>query len=199
MALGALIGAETRGMQNSSAETIHKLRAVLIFAIHQFIAALGVAVAAAILIPFTFDLLRSVNPRLFTSHNAHFLLTKVPYFPMQIILAFWSGWSFYLRYRHRAMLWVWVLPLLVLCYAVMVFPILMPNQTSIIVQAAGSQSALSHYFGRGCSMEVRCEDQLLITMPLYSSVSYSIGALIARKIQRNAHLARDQRPSANPL
>jgi hypothetical protein len=162
---------------------------------HQFIATLGVAMAAAFLAVFTFTLLRPLNPHLFASRNAHFILTRVPYFPMQVILGLWSGWSFGRRFQHRSMLWVWVLPLLIISYAVISLPALVPNQTSVIEVAGRNQSRISHYFGRGCSVDDRCEDQLLVTMPLYASIAYSVGALMARKMRRNVRLADENMPA----
>lgn len=164
------------------------LRTVLIFTMHQFIATLGVAVAAAFLAVFTFTLLRPLNPHLFASRNAHFITTRLPYFPMQLILGLWSRWSFGRRFQHRSMLWLWVVPLLITSYAVMSLPALMPDPTSVVV-ARDNQSAVFHYFGRGCTVEDRCEDQLLVTMPLYPSIAYSLGALMARKMRRNIRLA----------
>ena len=58
------------------------LRTVLTFIMHQFIATLGVAVAAAFRALFTFTLVRPLSPHLFASRNAHVILTGVPYFPM---------------------------------------------------------------------------------------------------------------------
>ena len=119
---------------------------------------------------------------LFVSYNASILLTELHYFPMQIILALWTGWSFGRRFQHRSMLWVWVLPFLLLCYAVVAIPTLAPDIvfTSVITQATGNHSSLSHYFGSGCLVENGCIDQLIITMPFYVSVFYSLGALLAR-------------------
>lgn len=173
------------------------LRAMLVFITHQFIATLGVGVAAAFLTVFTFTLLRPLSPHLFASRNAHLILTRVPHFPMQVILGLWSGWSFGRRFQHRSMLWVWVVPLLITSYAVMSLPTLMPDQTSVLVVARDNQSPISHYFGRGCRVEDRCEDQLLVTMPLYASIAYSVGALMARKMRRNVHLAHEE-ASGNP-
>jgi|HubBroStandDraft_4_1064222.scaffolds.fasta_scaffold04803_6 hypothetical protein len=159
-----------------------QIRGVLVFAMHQLIGTWGVGIAAAFLVFASFEILRPLSSSLFVSHNASILLTELHYFPMQIILALWTGWSFGRRFQHRAMLWVWVLPLLLLCYAVAAIPTLTPNMafTSVIMQATGNHSSLSHYFGSGCRVENLCLDQLIITMPFYVSVSYSLGALFGR-------------------
>jgi hypothetical protein len=170
-----------------------RLKGVLVFVLHQLIGTWGVAVAAVPLAFISFGILHPLNPRLFVAHNAHVLLTELPYFPMQIVLGLWTGWAFSRRFHHRSMLWVWVLPFLILCYAVIAVPTLAPDLIikSVIEQSAGSQSPLSHYFGSGCSVKNRCVDQLLITMPFYVSVSYSLGALLARRLGRKTHPAED--------
>jgi hypothetical protein len=89
-----------------------QIRGVLVFAMHQLIGTWGVAIAAAFLVFAWFEILRPLGSSLFVSHNAHILLTELHYFPTQIILALWSGWSFGRRFQHAATLWVWVLPFL---------------------------------------------------------------------------------------
>jgi hypothetical protein len=159
-----------------------QIKGVLVFAMHQLIGTWGVAIAAAFLVFASFEILRPLSSRLFVSHNAHILLTELHYFPTQIILALWSGWSFGRRFQHQAMLWVWVLPFLLLCYAVAAVPRLTPDIvfTSVIMHATGNHCSLSHYFGSDCHVENGCIDQLIITMPFYVSVFYSLGALLAR-------------------
>jgi hypothetical protein len=80
------------------------------------------------------------------------------------------------------MLWVWVLPFLSLCYAIFAGPIFVLHPDSIIAQASGGFSSLSHYFGRGCSPRELCMDQMAFTMPFYASVAYAFGALLERKV-----------------
>jgi len=171
-----------------------RTRAILVFIAHQFAATWGVGVAAATLAFFTFEVLRLFDSRLFTPHNASQLLTALPYFPMQIIMGFWFGWSFSRRFKHRSMLWVWVLPLLILSYAVIAIPTLSAPLmfTSVMAQTNGPQSPLSHYFGWGCRPQDRCIDQSLVTMPFYASVAYSTGALLARKASSIVHFVRSE-------
>jgi hypothetical protein len=169
------------------------IKDVLVFATHQLVGTWGVAIAAAPLTFVSFEILRPLNPRLFVSHNAHVLLTELAYFPMQMALALWSGWSFSRRFHHRSMLWVWVLPFLILCYVVAAVPTLTPDLifTSVLAKANRNQSPLFHYVGPGCRIENRCLDQVLITMPFYASVSYSLGALLARRLGTRVRPARD--------
>jgi len=162
----------------------------LVFAMHQLIATFGVEIGAAILTFSSFSVLRPLNPRALTLHNASWILTELPYFPMQVLLGFWSGWWFARRCRWRSMLWVWVLPLLILCYALVAVPTLTPDAAPSVFATA---SPFSHYLGSGCSLKDQCVDQLLVTMPLYASVSYSLGALIGRVTH---HMGRHEQQSA---
>jgi hypothetical protein len=162
-----------------------RIKAILIFVMHQVSATLGVGFGAGSVAFFIFGLLRPLNPELFSTHNMYEALTRLPYFPIQIPLAFWWGWALSRRFRHRSMLWVWVLPLLVLCYVVVEMPATAPGFTSAIALANIDQHRLSHYFGWGCRFEDRCIDQLTFTMPFYASAAYSIGALLARKMRRS--------------
>ena len=163
------------------------IKSVCIFVMHQLIGTFGAATIAAFLVNFSFKLLHPLDASLFTSHNASVLLTELPYFPAQIILAAWLGFWLALRVQHRVMLWVWVLPLLVLCYAVIVGPIFTPESTSVLMLSGSSPATFSHYFGSGCNPEKLCEDQLMITMPFYAASSYSVGALLGKKLN---HLQR---------
>jgi hypothetical protein len=109
------------------------------------------------------------------------ILTETPYFPAQIALGFWSGWFLGKRFRHRSMTYVWVLPLLVLGYAMVAIPTLSPEFTSVLTH---QQSPFSHYFGWGCQPKNGCIDQLVTTMPFYAAASYSLGALLALKTKQ---------------
>jgi len=178
-------------LQHPFSGTIGKpwVKTALTFVAHQFIGTWGVAIAAPPLAYFSFGILHPLNPHLFTSHDVSVLLTKLPYFPIQIVLGLWLGWSIGRRFQHRSMLWVWVLPLAFLCYALLAIPTLTPSQVPPMFQAGLGESRLSHYFGRGCSAVRRCGDQLLVTMPFCASVAYSVGALLARKVRRKTPLA----------
>jgi hypothetical protein len=112
---------------------------------------------------------------LFIDHNVHRLLTDLPYFPFQIILGLWFGWALSRHFRHRSMLWVWILPLALLCFAF---------ADLSTVSSLGFRLRLMHFFAQGCQPENRCVDQLVITMPFYASVSYSLGAFLARRISK---------------
>jgi|SRR6516164_11276104 len=63
----------------------------------------------------------------------------------------------------------------------------LPSESaSIFGRSATVQNRLSFYFGWGCQPRAHCLVQLMITMPFYASVAYSLGALVARKAQPKA-------------
>ena len=159
---------------------------VLTFAAHQVVGTWGVAFFAAFglmsLLDFGLDFLGWKGSIRF----AHWLLTENPFYPVQIVTGFYLGWLLSRRFHHRAMLWIWVLPLAVLCYAFLAVPILIPEWTSILARPDTFQSRLSHYFGWGCQPRAHCLDQLTITLPFYASAAYSVGASLARYALKKA-------------
>jgi hypothetical protein len=58
---------------------------ILIFVAHQLIATLGVGIAAGLATNVSFAMLRPLGSSLFSWHNAHWLATEVPHFPVQVI------------------------------------------------------------------------------------------------------------------
>ena len=164
---------------NSRSRNVAVLRAkaVLIFLVPQIVGTWGIAFFAA----FALFSLLDVTP-----HSAewkrsirfvHWLLTENPFYPVQILTALYVGWRLGRRFQHKSMLWVWVLPLAVLCFALMAFN---PEWTSVLARPSPVGFRLSHYFGWGCQPRAHCLDQLVITMPFYASAAYSLGGLMAR-------------------
>jgi hypothetical protein len=151
------------------------------FGMHQFFGAWGVAVAATFLTDFMFTVVHLLGLPL-SNHYYGDLLTGLPFFPIQILLGLLAGWFVWKHFKHRVMLWVWVLPLLILCVAFVWVSTLTPGLTSIWLEAGVGQSRLSHYFGWGCRAKYSCYDQLEITMPFYVSLAYSLGAWLAAKM-----------------
>ena len=115
------------------------------------------------------------------------IVSKLPYFPVQIIFALILGLLLGRALRHRSIVWVWVLPLAVLCYSLVTARVLIP--TSVLARPGVFQSRLSYYFGPGCQPAAHCLDQLLVTMPFYSSLAYSLGAFLARRLMQSGHAA----------
>jgi hypothetical protein len=158
---------------------------ILIFLMHQVLGSWGVAFLTTL----TFNLFLMCLGVFGSSPSGmriYRLLTNTPYFPMQVVMGMYAGWLLGRRLRHRSMQWSWVLPLIVLCYAVFEIPTISSAFTSVLLESGVNQSRWSHYFGWGCRPKDRCFDQLFFTMPFYASVGYSIGALVARKMPANS-------------
>jgi hypothetical protein len=157
-----------------------RAKTVLIFVVHQIVGTWGIAFFAAFALFSFFDVIPDFVGWKRSMRFVHWILTEIPFYPVQILTALYVGWRVGRRFQHKSMLWVWVLPLAVLCYALMVGVTLNPVWTSVLVRPSTVGSRLSHYFGWGCQPRAHCLDQLVITMPFYASAAYSLGALLAR-------------------
>src|SRR5215467_8736989 len=153
-----------------------RAKSVATFALHQFIGMYGIPYTAPIVFSLAFKCLLLFG-RSYPRRAFYAVVSGFPYFPVQIIFALILGWLLGRALRHRSIVWVWVLPLVIVCYSVTTFRTLVP--TSVL--ASIGQSRFSYYFGWGCRPENHCLDQLLITMPLYSCFAYSLGAALARR------------------
>jgi hypothetical protein len=154
------------------------------FAIDQVLGTVGVA-ASAPLIFFQFCNLLLVFGWTYPVLHRYPILSENPYFPVQITLGLMLGLMVGSCARRPSMLWIWVLPLLLLCYAVAEIPTISPLLSSMLLQSGATHSRLSHYFGWGCQPRDRCIDQLLVTMPFYASVAFSVGALSGQQMDKH--------------
>jgi hypothetical protein len=158
------------------------VRSVLVFVMHQIVGTEGVVWLTALGVFLFKRSITEVHEGWADSafmRGMHLIFSNTPFFPIQIAVGAYLGWKLYSRWRHRSMLWVWILPGLVLTYAVIAIPTFSPWSLS------AETGSLSHYFGWGCQADYRCYDQLTFTQPFYTSVAYSLGALWAcRKIAK---------------
>jgi hypothetical protein len=157
-----------------------RAKSVLIFFVHQIVGTWGIAFVAAFGLFSLFDVIPNFADWKRSIRFVHWLLTENPFYPVQVLTGLYIGWRLGRRFQHKSMLWIWVLPLAVLCYALMVGLTLIPDWTSVLARPSTLGSRLWHYFGWGCTPRAHCLDQLLITMPFYASAAYSLGALLAR-------------------
>jgi hypothetical protein len=134
------------------------------FAVHQFVGTYGIIFAAPYIAAACFDLLRLFG-KSYPMASLYWVLSGKPYFPLQTSLGLLLGWLVGRHFRHRTMIWTWVIPLLYLTYA--------------MFSGSLSRSVVSHYFGWGCRPVNGCLDQITYTLPFYVAVSYSLGALMA--------------------
>ena len=148
-------------------------KSALTFGLHQFIGMYGVPYTAPLVFSLAFKLLFLFGPSYSLQRTFYSIVSEKPHFPVQIIFALILGWLLGRALRHRSMVWVWVLPFAILCYSLVSARVLIP--TSVFARPSVIQSRFSHYFGWGCRPAAHCLDQLLITMPFYSSLAYSMG------------------------
>jgi hypothetical protein len=152
-------------------------KSVLTFGLYQFIGMYGIPFTAPIVFSLGFKFLLLLGHS-YPRKTFYSIVSESPYFPIQIIFAVILGWLLGRVFRLRSMAWIWVLPLAILCYSVAARVL---NPASVLTSFGVGQSWFSHYFGWGCRPADRCLDQLVITMPFYSSLAYSIGVALARK------------------
>ena len=157
-----------------------RLKSFAIFAFHQFVGTWGVAFLAAFALFSLFGGFRDIVGGKPSLRFVHWLLTENPFYPLQVLTALYFGWLLGRRFQNKSMLWIWILPSAILAYAFAATPPISP-WASVLMRPKSIWARLSFYFGWGCQPRERCIDQLLITMPFYASVAYSVGALLARK------------------
>ena len=160
--LAKVAGGGKRQMSSSASISNigHRTVAPLWFVFHQLLSAIGIPILAALSVSVV------TGPA-----RAREILTETHFFPIQILLAFLFGFSLR-RYQHyRTMQWVWVLPFLILCVSFALTPL-------------PFDARLGRYFGSTCRPELRCFVQLAVTLPFYTSVSYSLAAFLSSKLQR---------------
>jgi hypothetical protein len=161
-----------------------KVKFGLMFAMYQVIAVWVTLRVAPTVTASTLNFLRLFG-RHYTSADYHRMLSGTPYFPIQISVGLVLGWVLGRHLRDRSMLWVWVLPFAVLCYAFVTIPTLNPTVTPLELQAGVGQSRFEHYFGWGCQPVNHCVDQEVFTAPFYASAAYSIAAFTAEELTEN--------------
>lgn len=172
---------------------LSRLKLSGIFAIHQLFGMWGIALLAYYLGDCVFEFLRLFNLQ-YSMRSLHWILTETPFFPVQIALGLYFGWMLSHRLKHRSMLWIWVIPALLLGYCVVAIPSLTVAPASVLMR---SENPISHYFGWACKPKDHCIDQVIVTLPFYTAVAYSIAAWAACKFEL-FQLRQNAKSSAPP-
>jgi hypothetical protein len=171
---------------NGQFRTKSLTKSALTFGLHQFIGMYGIPYTAPVVFSLAFKFLFLFGHN-YPKKTFYSIVSELPYFPVQIIFALILGLLLGRALRHRSIVWVWVLPLVILCYSLVTARVLIP--TSVLARPGVFQSRFSHYFGSGCQPAAHCLDQLLVTMPFYSSLAYSVGAFLSRRLMQSGHAA----------
>ena len=144
------------------------LRTIANFVIQQFLATVGVLLTAMATVWVASPLVQSFDP----TFQPNWLLAEIHFFPVQLLVGFACGYRLAPRFETRAGLWVWLIPLASLLYAMSVF--------APVSVFDGSAARISHFIGTSCDVRQRCFDQLTATAPFYAASAYSLGMLAGR-------------------
>jgi hypothetical protein len=156
-------------------------KSAVAFVLHQFIGMYGIPFTAPLVFSLGFKFLYFFGHP-YSNRSFYSIVSETPYFPVQIVFAALLGCLLGRSLPHKSILWVWVLPSALLGYAFFAGPMADFEYTSVLAGRLSVQSRLSHFFGWGCRPQAHCLDQLVITLPFYSSLAYSAGAFVARKM-----------------
>jgi hypothetical protein len=137
--------------------------------VHQTIALAGIPVLSTFLIFTLISIFQGLNIAV-PSNLASKLLTQVPGYPIQALLALILGLVLGRYFQRRVMLWVWVLPLALFCF-VLLFPPL--NGSSIF----------GPYFASQANHHATIRDQLSWSILVVPSLAYSLGGKLAKPKQ----------------
>lgn len=152
-------------------------KTVLRFVAHQLISAEGLTVVCTILVSSLFSIAGA------SGRGASQLLTGIAGFPFQVVFSFVVGFVLWRYKHHDEMLWVWVFPILVLCITML---FVFGTRTSDM------KLVLAHFLGDTCRSSEHCFDQLVFTLPCFTSVAYALGAFLARQ----STVARNPKPQS---
>ena len=96
-----------------------------------------------------------------------FSVARGPYYVFPLFLALVAGYVSHVRFKGNHRYWVWVLPALYLAINLILW------KSSVLV-GNNWQAALNHFFAG----EPPYLPEQGITLPLYTSVAYSMGAIL---------------------
>ncbi len=138
-----------------------------------FIATFGSMLGAAVLMELLYPFAHALNAGL-SFHQFNQVLS-LPYFPTQIAFGVMVGYMGRERFGTRFSLWIWIIPLLIFLWHFLAFQ---PNAFENFWQ-----SRIHHFIGSGCQPADRCLDQMNSTGPLYTSIAYTLGALLKKRTE----------------
>jgi hypothetical protein len=147
------------------------MRNVLTFLLHQFLSTVAVMFGSPIIVFSITSVLHIWAPDI-NNHTASSVLTTISGFPIQTMLASLFGFWLHKWTGQKAALWVWIIPALGMLILLVYGPVAEYGPHS-------GANVFSHFFGSGCKPEHRCFDQIIFTLPLCTSLAYSLGAAFA--------------------
>ncbi len=111
------------------------------------------------------------------AHQMRYVLTEMHWFPVQPLVAILVGYGITRGTKSDLGRWAWIIPAATLIVVFPSLPFVSPLERAL--PPLSFSQRLSDLFGPRCSVFRRCFDQVVLTMPFYSSIGYSIGALLA--------------------
>lgn len=163
-----------------------RLKQALILIMHQVLATLGVVLWAGVLISAALSIPTFWGHSFFLSELRK-VLQATPYYPAEVVVGFLWGWLVWRQFQHRAMLWVWVFPLVTLILGI-ADDLTRTSELYPGFLGLDFRITLARFFGRSCRLEDHCFDQIGMTMPFYAAVSYAIGAWFALRFPIRSRL-----------
>jgi len=147
------------------------------FIIHVVVATVGVGVITFVsvfsLVSGVRYFVPNISPKL-----PNMLCTQVPGFPMQVAFGFAIGFVLWRCMMQRVAFWAWIPAVALLVLATFRFALGCTGESSFSRIAILS---LRHFFGEKCTIQQRCFDQVMYTLPSVAAASYSLGAFVASR------------------
>jgi hypothetical protein len=158
----------------SDREKLNSVRIILLWIVsaivHQIIGLIGIPVLSAVLIFPLCHLAQSMSPAI-PSGLASRLLTQIPGFPIQACVGLLLGVILGRYSQRRIMLWVWVLPLLLFCFALLFPPL-------------NGSSLFGPYYSPEAHHKSTFLEHLSWSILFIPSATYALGAKIARLVAK---------------
>ena len=153
------------------------LRWIGLYLLNLLAATLGVVLATGVLLNV---ILKPVEPLI--GHARLFSVAKGPYYPLPILLALLAGYISGIRFKGNHRLWVWVLPALFLSIRVFLW------KKPSVFESSSWGEAITHFFAG----EPPYYPEQDATVPLYTSIAYSLGGVLERiPLLRRKHAEED--------
>ena len=110
---------------------------------------------------------------------------------MQVACGFLIGFLLWKVMKQRVAFWAWGPPVTLLLLAIVRFALGRTGESSFPHFLV---LFLQHFFGQECTLQQRCFDQVMYTLPSVAAASYSLGAFIASRKSRALLYSTGDRP-----
>ena len=157
------------------------LKWLAIYLVNVLVSTLGVFICGAFLL--------NVALHPFFSPGVIEALALKPYYPAELAIACFAGFWAGKKFAGTQPFWVWVPFVLYLGIGLLEWS----GHQSVLAGGLVPLSAIQHFFGSNCFPD--CGDQYAHTVPFYSSVAYSVCAVLERRIFKRCYRESQERVS----